>query len=211
MELDRPTARPVGRGAKVRAAVHAATLAELVDKGYAALTVEGVAQRAGVHKTTVYRRWVDRESLLTDALSEHLATDIPVPDTGAVETDLRALARALVQSFTSPTGRAILAAMFTGAAHIAEIAAARSHVFQDRLVRAEPVVTRAVERGELPAGTEPAELIKTLAAPIYLRLLMTGEPVDDDTAEQAVRVTLAAARAGALRPAREEGAAVSRG
>ncbi|MFC4005856.1 TetR/AcrR family transcriptional regulator [Nonomuraea purpurea] len=198
MESDRP--RPIGRGAKVRTAVHAATLAELVDKGYAALSVENVAQRAGVHKTTVYRRWKDRESLLTDALTEHVATDIPIPDTGAIETDLRALARSLVQSFTSPAGQAILAAMFTGAAHLPEIASARRHVFHDRLTRATPVVTRAVERGELPSGTDPAELLKTLAAPIYLRLLITAEPIDEETADRTVRITLAAARSGALRP-----------
>jgi AcrR family transcriptional regulator len=202
MQSDHPVARPVGRGAKVRAAVHAATLAELVDKGYAALSVENVAQRAGVHKTTVYRRWKDRKSLLTDALAEHVAMDIPVPDTGAIETDLRALARSLVQSFTSPAGQAILAAMFTGAAHLPEIAAVRRHVFDDRLTRAEPVVTRAIERGELAGDTDPAELFKTLAAPIYLRLLITADPVDEATADQAVRVTLAAARAGALRLAR---------
>ncbi|MGI5286914.1 TetR/AcrR family transcriptional regulator [Nonomuraea polychroma] len=195
MQSDHSAHRPVGRGAKVRAAVHAATLAELADKGYAALSVENVAQRAGVHKTTVYRRWKDRESLLTDALAEHMAMDIPVPDTGAIETDLRALARSLVQSFTSPTGQAILAAMFTGAGHLPEIASARRH---DRLARAEPVVTRAIERGELPRDVDPAELFKTLAAPIYLRLLVTADPVDEATADQAVRVTLAAARAGAL-------------
>ncbi|GAA3142423.1 TetR/AcrR family transcriptional regulator [Nonomuraea roseoviolacea] len=200
MESSRSTARPVGRGAKVRAAVHAATLAELVDKGYAALTVEGVAQRAGVHKTTVYRRWKDRESLLVDALAEHLAADVPVPDTGTVEDDLRALARSLVQSYTSPTGRAVLAAMFTGAAHLPEIAAAGGHVFRDRLTRAEPVVRRAVERGELPVGTDPGEVLRTLAAPVYLRLLVTGDPVDETTADQAARVTLAAARAGAFAP-----------
>lgn len=201
MEFDQPAARPIGRGTKVRAAVHAATLAELVDKGYAALTIESVAQRAGVHKTTVYRRWKDRESLLADALAEHMAKDIPIPDTGAIDTDLRALAYSLVQSFTGLTGQAILAAMFTGAAHVPEIAAARSRVFGDRLARAEPMVTRAIERGELSADTDPAELLKALAAPIYLRLLITADPVDDAAAEQAVRITLAAAHAGALRPA----------
>lgn len=199
MQSDQPSAQPVGRGVKVRAAVHAATLAELVDKGYAALSVENVAQRAGVHKTTVYRRWKDRESLLTDALAEHMAMDIPIPDTGAIETDLRALARSIVHTFTSPNGQALLAAMFTGAAHLPEIATARRHVFDDRLARAETVVTRAIQRGELPGGTDPSELMKTLAAPIYLRLLITADPVDETTADQAVRVTLTAARAGALR------------
>ena len=54
-------------------------------------------------------------------------------------------------------------------------------------------------RGELPADTDPAELVRTLLAPIYLRLLVTGEPIDRTTADNAAKVTLAAARAGALR------------
>ena len=58
------------RGATVRANVLAATLAELAEAGYAALTVEAVADRAGVHKTTVYRRWRDREALVIDALTD---------------------------------------------------------------------------------------------------------------------------------------------
>ena len=66
-------ARPAGRGPKVRAAVLAATLAELTETGYAALTVDNVARRAEVHKTTVYRRWKDREGLVADAVAQ-LAT-----------------------------------------------------------------------------------------------------------------------------------------
>ncbi|MFE6174709.1 TetR/AcrR family transcriptional regulator [Streptomyces sp. NPDC056464] len=191
-------ARPVGRGRKAQAAVRAATLAELLDRGYAELTVEGVAQRAGVHKTTVYRRWKDRESLVVDALSEHFATDIPTPDTGAIETDLRALARALAQSMTGPVGRAVHSAMYSDAGRLPEIAEARQRVFADRFRRAGPVVTRAIERGELPAETDPVELLKTLAAPIYFRLLVSADPIGEGAADQAVRITLAAARAGAL-------------
>ncbi|MGW7467574.1 TetR/AcrR family transcriptional regulator [Streptomyces xantholiticus] len=191
-------ARPVGRGRKAQAAVRAATLAELLDRGYAELTVEGVAQRAGVHKTTVYRRWKDRASLVVDALAEHFATDIPTPDTGAVETDLRALARALAHSMTGPVGRAVQTAMYSDAGRLPEIAEARRRVFADRFRRAEPVITRAIERGELPAGTDPVELLKTLAAPIYFRLLVSADPIEEGTADQAVRITLAAARAGAL-------------
>ncbi|MFI6107610.1 TetR/AcrR family transcriptional regulator [Streptomyces sp. NPDC051310] len=191
-------ARPVGRGRKAQAAVRAATLAELLDRGYAELTVEGVAQRAGVHKTTVYRRWKDRASLVVDALAEHFATDIPAPDTGAVETDLQALARALAHSMTGPVGRAVQTAMHSDAGRLPEIAEARRKVFADRFRRAEPVITRAIERGELPAETDPVEVLKTLAAPIYFRLLVSADPIDEGTADQAVRITLAAARAGAL-------------
>ena len=59
----------VGRRPRMRAAVLGATLAELAERGYAALTVDTVARRAGVHKTSIYRRWGDRESLVVDALS----------------------------------------------------------------------------------------------------------------------------------------------
>src|ERR1700722_5577062 len=60
-------AGPAGRGPQVRAAVLAPTLAELTENGYAALTVDNVARRSGVHKTTIYRRWKDREGLVADA------------------------------------------------------------------------------------------------------------------------------------------------
>ena len=77
MQSDQPSAQPVGRGARYGPPSMPPRSPSCVDKGYAALSVENVAQRAGVHKTTVYRRWKDRESLLIDALAEHMAMDIP--------------------------------------------------------------------------------------------------------------------------------------
>jgi AcrR family transcriptional regulator len=197
-ERDSAPAPSVGRGPKVQAAVRAATLAELLEKGYAELTVDAVAQRARVHKTTVYRRWKDREALVVDALAEHFAAEIPVVDTGAVETDLHALARALVGSMTGPVGAAVQAAMHSDAGRLPEIAEARRRLFADRFRRAEPLVRRAVDRGELPAGTDPVEVLKALAALIHFRLLVTAEPVDDALADRTARIVLAAARAGEL-------------
>ncbi|MGP4000489.1 TetR/AcrR family transcriptional regulator [Streptomyces sp. 8N706] len=188
-------ARPVGRGAKVRAAVLSAALEELSAAGYAALTVENVARRAGVHKTTIYRRWKDRDTLVVDALGDRIAMDIPVPDTQALATDLRELARSLVGWLTSPEGRAVVATMLSDAVRVPEIADARRAVFDDRIRRAEPVVTRAIDRGELPVGTDPGEIVKDLAAPIYFRMLITGEPIDETTADHAAQVALAAALA----------------
>ncbi|WP_433755448.1 TetR/AcrR family transcriptional regulator [Nocardia sp. CA-135398] len=170
----------------------AATVDELSEHGYAAFTVENVAQRAGVHKTTVYRRWADRDDLIADALSESVEAEIAIPDTGSVEDDLRALARSLVAWISSPSGRAVLAVMLSNAAP----PASTRHAFRDRIRKALPLVTRAVERGELPAGTNPVEMIKTLVAPIYFRVLITREPVDDSAADAAAAVALTAARAG---------------
>src|SRR5262245_51457594 len=193
-------ARPIGRGPKGRAAVLAAALVALTEGGYAALAGENVARRAGVHKTTVYRRWRDRESLVADALTDLAAADVPVPDTGSIETDLRELARSLVRFLSGPTGQAVLAAVLSDAARVPEIAVAKRRFFEDRFRRAEPVVARAVGRGELPHGTDPAELVRALVAPIYFRLVIAAEAIDEGTADHAARVALAAARAGVLRP-----------
>jgi AcrR family transcriptional regulator len=184
--------------------VLAAALAELAERGCAALTVEGVARRAGVHKTTVYRRWPDRESLVVDALTDLIAVEVPVPDSGDVATDLRELARALVRWLTSPVGQAVLAAVVSDTLGVPEVAAVKRRFFEDRFLRSEPVVARAVASGELPPGTDPAEVVKALIAPIYLRLLITAEPIDEGTADRAAGAALAAARAGALRRAGSE-------
>jgi hypothetical protein len=62
------------------------------------------------------------------------------------------------------------------------------------------MIVRGIQRGEVPADTEPTELLKTLIAPIYLRLLVTAEPIDETIADLAAAIALAAARAGALSP-----------
>jgi AcrR family transcriptional regulator len=186
------------RGATVRANVLAATLAELADVGYSALSVEAVAERADVHKTTVYRRWRDRETLVIDALTDHVATERPIPDTGDIEADLLDLVRSLVRLVNDPVERAGMTVLFSDAARVPEIAQIKRRFYADRFRRAEPVIARAVERGQLPADIDPDELLKTLIATLHLKLLVTEEPIDDTTADRAVAVTLAAALAGAL-------------
>ena len=193
------TPRPPGRGARLRAAVLAATLEELTAVGFSALSMDNVARRAGVHKTSVYRHWTDRASLVADALADNVAGGVPIPDTGSIETDLREHARSLISWLTSPLGRAVLAATMSDAARAQpEIAEVERRFYVDRLQRAEAMVTRAIARGELPADTDANAVIKTVLGPIYLRLLITAEPINDATADQAARVALVAARAGVL-------------
>lgn len=190
--------RQVGRGPKILSAVRAAALAEVADVGYAAFSVENVARRAGVNKTSIYRRWKDRGGLIADTLTSLIATEVPVPDTDAIETDLREHSRSLVRWLTGAPGQSIFAAIMSDAGRVPEIAEVKRHFFEDRFRRLEPIITRAIGRGELPPGTDPQGVVKTLIAPIYLRLLVTAEPIDEAVADQAARVALAAARAGAL-------------
>ena len=98
--------RTGGRSERVREAVLAAALHELTVNGYAALSVEAVASRAGVNKTTIYRRWPTLDDLLVDALMTWSHDAIPGPDTGSIETDLLALGRELADQLDGGVGRA---------------------------------------------------------------------------------------------------------
>ncbi|HEX6347211.1 TetR/AcrR family transcriptional regulator [Umezawaea sp.] len=187
--------RPGGRSARVRDAVLAATYAELAEHGYPALTVDAVAARAGVHKTTVYRRWGSVDVLLADALDHTRDTPWPLPDTGSAEGDLIAITTEVAEAFAHglvPT--AVVAAAFQSP----RAADALRDFYAARQARAALVVVRAVERGELPAGVDPVEVVRTACAPLCYRVLVTREPVDAAVAERAARAALAAARAGVI-------------
>jgi AcrR family transcriptional regulator len=190
--------RTGGRSARVRAAILAATLDELIDTGYAALTIDNIAMRAGVNRTTIYRRWNNREELVIDALADWVGRDIPIPDTGSVEGDLRALAVAVSDLLNSPLGRAVLGTVVATRNRIPELVDATIRFFDERHHRAAPIVERAIARGELPRDTDTIELFTALRAPLYYRVVTTGEQLDDTVVERAVDVVLSAARAGAL-------------
>jgi AcrR family transcriptional regulator len=192
------TSRPGGRSARVRAAVRDATLAELADKGYSGLTVEGVAARSGVHKTTVYRRWTSVRGLVADALELAGGEPWPVPDTGTIEGDLRALARLVVTGFTDPREGPVSTAFISAAMQDVGAAAALHAFFMARHEQSAVLITRAVARGELPARVDPAEVVRVTVAPLYYRLFISREPVDGAVADRAAAVALAAARAGTL-------------
>src|SRR3954452_25418018 len=88
--------RPGGRTARTRTAVFDAALAELVEHGFDQLSVEGVAVRAGVHKTTVYRRWGNKGELVAEALRDAADSSLATPDTGDVADDVRAMSHAVL-------------------------------------------------------------------------------------------------------------------
>ena len=190
--------RTGGRSARVREAVLAAALHELTVNGYAALSVEAVASRAGVNKTTIYRRWPTLDDLLVDALTTWSHDAIPGPDTGSIETDLLALGRELADQLNGGVGRQIAAVVLTAGLRSAQLGDATRRYFDQQAVRATPLVTRAIDRGELPANTDTNALLTTFRAPLFYRMVTTGDPIDDGLIAQATRVTLAAAHAGSL-------------
>ncbi|GAA2707334.1 TetR/AcrR family transcriptional regulator [Micromonospora olivasterospora] len=190
--------RPGGRSARVRDAVRQATLVELAEHGYHGLTVDNVATRSGVHKTTVYRRWTNAEGLIADALELARDEPWPVPDTGCVQEDLREIVRLVLRGFTDPVEGPIASAFVAAAVQSSGAARALHDFFVARLDQASAVVRRAVERGELPAPTDVGDVVRMAVAPVYYRLFITREPVTERDAERAADAAVAAARAGAV-------------
>ena len=171
-------------------------MAELVASGYAQTSVEAIAQRAGVHKTTVYRRWGTKDVLIADALDHAAAERTEVADTGDIDADMRTLARAVVATLTSRSGIATVRAIVAEAPGSPELGRVMRRFWATRLTQVGPIIDAAVDRQQLPPTTSAAELMKFIAAPLYYQLLMTDEALTNATADRAAAAALAAARAG---------------
>ena len=184
--------RPGGRSARVRAAVLTATLEEVAARG-GRFSVEAVASRAGVHKTTVYRRWPTRGALLLEALLERSSVEVPMPDTGSVEGDLYALMHAIVANLRSQLASGVVRAL-VDEPDDADLRAAALAFWRERFSLVAGVITRGVERGELTRDSDPDLLIELLIGPLYLRLLVTLEPLTEAYADRVVEMVLRACR-----------------
>jgi AcrR family transcriptional regulator len=184
-----------------------AVVAELAENGYAGTTVERVAQRAGTAKTTIYRRWGSLDGLLADLMAEQAAREIPAPDEGDLDRDLRALARAVVASLDDPAIRAAFGSMLAAAVQDPAARGVLAGFLAGRISRMAVVVDRAVERGELAPDTGAAEVLRTMAVLIYGRLFFAGEPPSPLLADAVAATVAAAARAGAMRMPAGQGSA----
>jgi AcrR family transcriptional regulator len=142
--------------------------------------MEGVARRSGVNKTTLYRRWGTKEELILDALLELGERRVPIPDTGSLRGDLLTVAREIVASVSTPEANAVVRAAAAEPDENSKLVAAVRQFWTVRFALLGEIVTRAVARGELPAGTDPKPVIEGLLGGIYLRVLVTREPLDDE-------------------------------
>ena len=189
------TRRPGGRTARTRAAVLQAVVSELVENGYAGTTVERIAERAGVAKTTIYRRWGRLSGLLADLMAQYAAQEIPVPDTGRLDSDLRALAREIVASLENPAIRAAFSSVVAAAIQDEAARQVLSRFIAARTATMTVIVQRASKRGELTDGTDAAEVLQIVTAQIYYRLFIVGEQPSHGIADRAGATAAAAARA----------------
>jgi AcrR family transcriptional regulator len=183
--------RTQARGEAFAQAVLNITLLQLAELGFERLSIPAVAQLAQVNKTSIYRRWPTKADLVRDALSLALGPSADAaPDTGSFRGDLLALARTAAALMQSPVGKALMRITLSESAHpelqalaLAAQAKASAHA---------PVVVlmRAVQRGEIRAGVDPALILFTLAGTILHKVFVEHAPVSETFLEQAVDVVL---------------------
>lgn len=186
-----------GRAAKVVSRVLMATGEELNRVGYANLRIEIVAERAGVNKTTIYRRWPTKAILVSDTLDSHFQVEREMPETGSLRGDIVEYLNNMVSLGRTSMWRGVLTALLgrtdTKVEEVATKLYLRERAFRTRLVE------RAIERGELPRSVD-AELTGDLfSAPILRRLLTFGEEVEPEYIESVVDAALAGAAVAAMR------------
>ena len=174
-----PRRRPGGRNAGVAAAAHRAVLDLLVERPWSEVSLPQVADRAGVHHATVYRRWGTLQGLVVDAVITRFYTEPPIQDTGSLRSDLQALALRAVDTLTGPYNTALLGALAAvrteadpgGGALPTDLGMRRRHV--------EVILQRSRDRGHSPPTADG--VLDRVLGPLYARLLF-GNPVTAELA-----------------------------
>jgi AcrR family transcriptional regulator len=187
-----------GRSERVVQQVLVATVAELAESGYRGFRMDEVSARAGVNKTTIYRRWPAKAQLVTAAVvwMRRFVHDVPLPDTGSVERDLAEAFRRKVSFKDRVEGQAW--ARLLAEKHDPEVSAAIGDAVKERSGEWYAMVTRAVARGELPEGTDPRLLLGMIRAIVDAWNTSTAGQLKAGLIEIAVRTVVAGARAGSL-------------
>lgn len=167
-----------GRSEEARQSVLEAADDLLVEQGFARLTIEGIAERAGVAKQTIYRWWSSKTDILMDAFIQDAAEDRVRADSGDLRHDLRSHARNLARFLTKSDAGVVFRALTAQAQHDPELARRLrvEYLTEQRAYDRFPML-HAIERGELAADTDVDLLLDQIVGPIYYRVLVTGQPV----------------------------------
>ncbi|HWO44706.1 MAG TPA: TetR/AcrR family transcriptional regulator [Methylomirabilota bacterium] len=182
--------RPRSEASRTRILKAAAAL--LATEGPRRITIEGVADKAGVSKATIYRWWESKGELALDALVGELVAKLRnVPDTGSLRDDLRGYVRTLVRVYgdeiVGPTQAAIIGEVQSDAALRK---AYRERVTEPLRSRSREMFVRAAARGEIASDTDIDLVLDMLVGAVFLRLLFVRGPLNLRFADQLVDVVL---------------------
>jgi AcrR family transcriptional regulator len=187
-----------------------ATLEILNEKGYAGMTIDGVAARTGVGRPTIYRRWPSKPALVIAALTQSPGTS-PTPDTGALRDDLLAFQRDQVRMMDLPSSRRITAGLVADLVADPELADTYLGDYVGlRQTSVSQALDRGVERGEIRPDADFSLIYDLLIGPLFMRSVVRGERLGPDMAEQTVDLVLSAFGTGGKSPQRRASASRAR-
>jgi AcrR family transcriptional regulator len=185
----RPPGRP--RSEESRKSILRSTLKLLKQQGgFAELSIEAIAADANVGKTTVYRWWPTKAALVADAFSASADEELQFPNTGSVRRDMSLQMRRLIRIFRSERGKVVAALLAGGQSDPELIEAFRDRFLWPRRKQAYQTLQRALDRGELPAGSDFDLILDSLYGPIYMRFLIRHAKFDEDFADQICGIVL---------------------
>lgn len=177
------------RRADADGAILTATLELLGEVGVAGLSMDLLAQRAGVGKATIYRRWESKEALILDALRT-MTTPLPVPDEGSLRADLHAYLDTVIEHVKPGRGSDVLPHLIEASCYDEQLRASLDDYLRERQSTTRLLLRRGIERGELAADADVDLLTDVIMAPLFYRLLLTGAPLDQDFTHRLVDFAL---------------------
>ena len=177
------------RGVRLEDAILDAAWAELVERGYPGLTLEGVAKRAGTSRPVLYRRWPSRTALATAALGRHIAQNpIVVPDLGSVRDEICLLLRRMSDRVRPDMIRLVFDMQKDLADQHSNLADMRAHL-RAQIVESDVMQTileRAINRGEIAAARLTPRIVSLPTDLARHEILMTFEPLSDEAIKEIV-------------------------
>ncbi len=165
------------RIARTREVVFAATIEIVAEQGFAGASIEAIAQRAGVARSTIYRNWPTRTDLLVEAVGAAIGPVGSLTD-GDLRTDLVAIVTRLAGLLTSEVMGSVAAAIILESRHDPELEELRRRFVASRRSALDGVIVDAVARGDLPPETDVELLGDELAAMVIFRALVLRAPID---------------------------------
>jgi AcrR family transcriptional regulator len=182
-QVEAPVQRGRGRvrDAVATAAILDAAMEMLTEKGLAGFTIEGLAARARVGKTTIYRWWPSRGAVALDAFLSAVEPQVPYPDTDDFESALRGQVLALVRVFRdTPAGRVVRAILAEAQTDLDLAEAFRARWLESRRTTGRAVFRRAQEAGRLRQDLDIETAIDLVYGAVYFRLMTGHQPLSDE-------------------------------
>jgi AcrR family transcriptional regulator len=182
----------VGRPREVRldGAILAATLELVAEVGIHDFRMDDVAERAGVGKAAIYRRYRSKDELVTATVAA-MVSEITIPDTGSTREDLLALMREAVEVYGDPIKAGVMPSLVGAMPQRPELArAVRDGFLAQRRAALRAVLDRGVARGDLRADLDVELALDVLGGALFYRLLITGGPIDGNLAEGVAELIL---------------------